>query len=174
LAQLAARTVEGVFRLPTRPQLAAALAAAAKVNGTVVVAMLDRLTRDVHFGSGLMARKVAFRVCDLPNADNFQLHLFLALAEKERELISARIKAALRAAKESGQKLGSPTTLKARSSAFAANLKVIVEPLVHLPSRAIAAALNEQGVRGIKVFMPRRYTNRKRASVLTLGIPSRW
>jgi hypothetical protein len=51
-------------------------------NGTVTVAKLDRLTRDVHFGSGLMARKVAFKVCDLPNADDFQLRLFLALAEK--------------------------------------------------------------------------------------------
>ena len=142
-------TGKGADALETRPQLAAALVAAAKANGTVIVAKLDRLTRDVHFGSGLMARKVAFKVCDLPNADNFQLHLFLALAEKERELISARTKAALRAAKERGQKLGSPTTpaiLKARSSAFAASLRDIVEPLAHLPSRAIAATLNAQGV----------------------------
>ena len=141
-------TGKGADALETRPQLASALAAAAKVDGTVIVAKLDRLTRDVHFGSGLMARKVAFKVCDLPNADNFQLHLFLALAEKERELISVRTKA-LRAAKERGQKLGSPTTpaiLKARSSAFAASLRDIVEPLAHLPSRAIAAALNAQGV----------------------------
>ena len=96
---------------------------------------------------GHQSRRI--KVCDLPNADNFQLHLFLALAEKERELISVRTKAALRAAKERGQKLGSPTTpaiLKARSSAFAASLRDIVEPLAHLPSRVIAAALNAQGV----------------------------
>jgi DNA invertase Pin-like site-specific DNA recombinase len=142
-------TGKGADALETRLQLAAALAAAAKVNGTVIVAKLDRLTRDVHFGSGLMARKVAFKACDLPNADNFQLHLFLALAEKERELISVRTKAALRAAKDRGQKLGSPTTpaiLRDRSSAFAETLRAIVMPMVDLPSRAIAAALNEQGV----------------------------
>lgn len=102
-------TGKGSDALETRPQLAAALEAAAKIGGPVVVAKLDRLTRDVHFGSGLMARKVSFKVADLPNADNFQLHLFLALAEKERELISVRTKAALAAARERGQKLGSPT-----------------------------------------------------------------
>jgi DNA invertase Pin-like site-specific DNA recombinase len=143
-------TGKGADALATRPQLAAAIDAAAKTKGTLIVAKLDRLTRDVHFGSGLMLRRdVAFKVAELPHADNFQLHLFLALAEKEREMISMRTKAALRAAKERGQKLGSPTSpaiLRERADAFAANLKAIVEPIAHLSSRAIAAVLNERGV----------------------------
>jgi DNA invertase Pin-like site-specific DNA recombinase len=142
-------TGKGADALETRPQLATALQIARLTHSTVVVAKLDRLTRDVHFGSGLMAAKVPFRIADMPNADNFQIHIMLAVAEKERQQISDRTKAALQAAKARGQKLGSPTTpaiLKARSSAFAANLRDIVEPLAHLPSRAIASALNAQGV----------------------------
>jgi DNA invertase Pin-like site-specific DNA recombinase len=142
-------TGKGADALSTRPQLAAALDAAAACKGTVVVAKLDRLTRDVHFGSGLMARGVSFKVADLPNADNFQLHLFLALAEKEREMISTRTKAALAAARERGVRLGSPNSCanqKNRSVAFAEGLRAIVAPIAHLPSRQIAAALNAQGV----------------------------
>lgn len=142
-------TGKGSDALETRPQLATALQVARLTNSTLVVAKLDRLTRDVHFGSGLMAAKVPFRIADMPSADNFQIHIMLAVAEKEREQISDRTKQALQAAKERGQKLGSPTTpaiLKARSSAFAANLRDIVEPMAHLPSRAIASALNAQGV----------------------------
>jgi DNA invertase Pin-like site-specific DNA recombinase len=101
-------TGKGADALDRRPQLAAALQAANAANGTIIVAKLDRLARDVHFISGLMVRKVPFRVVELPHADNFQLHLFAALAEQEREMISARTKAALAAARERGQKLGSP------------------------------------------------------------------
>jgi DNA invertase Pin-like site-specific DNA recombinase len=65
----------------------------------VAVAKLDRLSRDVHFISGLMAR-VPFVVAELgPDVDPFILHLFAALAEKERAMISTRTKAALAAAK---------------------------------------------------------------------------
>src|SRR5262245_9647282 len=93
-------TGKGADALDRRPQLAAALAHAAKINATLVVAKLDRLTRNVHFGSGLLLRgKQKFRVADMPHADNFQLHIMLALAEKEREMISERTKQALAAAK---------------------------------------------------------------------------
>jgi DNA invertase Pin-like site-specific DNA recombinase len=73
----------------------------------------------------------------------------LSVAEKERELISQRTKDALAAAKARGTRLGSPTTpgiLKDRSVAFAASLKAIVEPLVGQSFRAIASALNAQGI----------------------------
>jgi DNA invertase Pin-like site-specific DNA recombinase len=66
----------------------------------VVVAKLDRLSRDVHFISGLMAHRVPFLVTELgPEVDPFVLHLFAALAEKERALISARTRDALARAK---------------------------------------------------------------------------
>lgn len=93
--------------LHARPQLAAALAEAKQLSAPVIVAKLDRLSRDVHYISGLMAEKVPFKVCALPHADNFQLHLFAALAEQERTVISERTTAALAALKARGVKLGS-------------------------------------------------------------------
>jgi DNA invertase Pin-like site-specific DNA recombinase len=71
------------------------------------VAKLDRLSRDVAFISGLMAKRVPFIVAELGNdVDPFMLHIYAALAEKERRLISARTKAALAEAKRRGVKLG--------------------------------------------------------------------
>lgn len=91
-----------------RPQLAAALNRAAQLNGPVIVAKLDRLSRDVYFVSGLMAHGVEFIACELGRqSDPFMLHLFSALAEKERALISQRTTAALAALKRRGKVLGS-------------------------------------------------------------------
>src|ERR1700688_1243017 len=82
-------TGKGADALDRRPQLKAPLAAARKQKCHVAVAKLDRLSRDVHFISGLMAHKVPFLVAELgPDVDPFVLHLFAALAEKERSLIS--------------------------------------------------------------------------------------
>ncbi len=104
-------TGKGADVLDRRPQLAAALAEARHHGkGTpIAVAKLDRLSRDVHFISGLMAHRTPFLVADLgPDVEPFLLHLYAALAEKERALILARTKAALAAAKARGQTLGSP------------------------------------------------------------------
>jgi DNA invertase Pin-like site-specific DNA recombinase len=143
-------TGKGADALLTRPQLATALEVARLTHATIVAAKLDRLTRDVHFGSGLFMRTdVAFRIADMPHADNFQINIMLSVAQLEREMISKRTKVALQAARERGQKLGSPTTaaiLKDRSAAFAASLKAIVEPMLGQSSRAIAATLNERGI----------------------------
>src|ERR1700730_7567841 len=82
---------KGSDAIERRPQLKAALAAAKKLKCAVVVAKLDRLSRDVHFISGLMAHKVPFVVAALGlDADPFMLHLYAAFAEKERSLISQR------------------------------------------------------------------------------------
>jgi DNA invertase Pin-like site-specific DNA recombinase len=102
-------TGKGADALERRPKLAAALAQARATHGAVIVAKLDRLSRDVAFVSGLMAQRVPFIVADLgADTDPFLLHLYAALAEKERALISARTKAALQAAKARGVKLGNP------------------------------------------------------------------
>ena len=96
-------TGKGADAIDRRPQLKAALAAARKRRCHVAVAKLDRLSRDVHFISGLMAHKVPFLVAELgPDVDPFVLHLFAALAEKERALISTRTRQALAAAKARG------------------------------------------------------------------------
>ena len=75
----------------------------------MVVAKLDRLSRDVHFISGLMRHRVPFVVTELgPDTDPFMLHIYAAMAEKEARMISERTKAALAAAKARGTKLGNP------------------------------------------------------------------
>ena len=102
-------TGKGADALDRRPQLAAALAAARSAKCPVVVAKLDRLSRDVAFISGLMAQRVPFIVAELgADADPFMLHLYAALAEKERRLISERTCAALAQRKARGAKLGNP------------------------------------------------------------------
>jgi DNA invertase Pin-like site-specific DNA recombinase len=104
-------TGKGADALDRRPQLAAALAEARR-NGRacpVAVSKLDRLSRDVHFISGLMAHRTPFLVAELgSDVEPFLLHLYAALAEKERAVISQRTKAALAAAKARGQALGNP------------------------------------------------------------------
>ena len=113
---------KGSDALDRRPVLAAALAEARKAKVPVLVAKLDRLSRDVHFISGLMAQRVPFIVAELGlDADPFMLHLFAALSEKERALISARTRDALAAAKARGVRLGSPAIEKARASSIATN-----------------------------------------------------
>ena len=128
----------------------------------VIVAKLDRLSRDVAFISGLMAQRVPFIVAELGrDADPFMLHLYAALAEKERRLISERTKAALAARKAQGAKLGNRRNpaqaaaagrraLSAEADAFAANVLPIVNSLRDsgiADLRGLAAALNGRGVR---------------------------
>ena len=99
-------TGKGADALERRPQLAAALDAARKTRCSIVVAKLDRLSRDVCFISTLMTKRTPFLVANLgPELDPFMLHLYAALAEKERADISSRTKAALQAkAKAAGFK----------------------------------------------------------------------
>src|SRR3954465_15699198 len=81
-------TGKGADALDRRPQLAAALKKAKTERCPVIVAKLDRLSRDVAFISGLMAQRVAFIVAELgPDVDPFFLHIYAALAEKERSLM---------------------------------------------------------------------------------------
>jgi DNA invertase Pin-like site-specific DNA recombinase len=100
-------TGKGSDALDRRPQLKAALDMARRHGCSVVVAKLDRLSRDVAFIAGLMAQRVPFIVAELgADADPFMLHVYAALAEKERAMISTRTRAALAAAKARGVKLG--------------------------------------------------------------------
>lgn len=155
-------TGKGADALDRRPELAAALAHARRDKCPVIVAKLDRLSRDVHFISGLMSQRIPFIVAELGvDADPFMLHLYAALAEKERKLIAERTRAALAAKKAQGVKLGNRTNLKearakavastkASADAFALNVLPIIEQLKAqgLTSyHRLAEALNVRGVR---------------------------
>lgn len=158
-------TGKGADAIERRPLLAAALAEARRIGGKgspapVAVAKLDRLSRDVHFISGLMAQRVPFLVAELgADTDAFVLHLYAALAEKERRMISDRTRAGLAAAKARGQRLGNPNIAAAaavaneKKTALADAHAAKVAPYIAEAKaagattlREIAAALNARGV----------------------------
>ncbi len=155
-------TGKGADALDRRPVLAASLAHARKAKASVVMAKLDRLSRDVAFISGMMAHRVPFIVAELgANADPFMLHIYAALAEKERSLIADRTRLALASKKAQGATLGNRTNLaeaQAKGSAatrhaadaFAANVLPVVRQLQAAgttTARDIAKALNARGIR---------------------------
>jgi DNA invertase Pin-like site-specific DNA recombinase len=158
-------TGKGADALERRPQLAAALSAARTAKCCVLVSKLDRLSRDVAFVSGLMAQRVPFIVAELGcDADPFMLHLYAALAEKERRLISERTKAALAAKKASGAKLGNLRNIGTAGSlgrsvqtAAADEFVTGLIPVVHAMRAAgadtldaITAALNQRGIKSAR------------------------
>jgi DNA invertase Pin-like site-specific DNA recombinase len=137
--------------LARRPQLAAALKSARKLKAPVIVAKLDRLSRDVHFISGLMVHKVPFIVAELgADVDPFMLHVYAALAEKERRLISERTKAGLAAAKARGKRLGglneAGIARQQEALARAEALRSILTELADMSARGIAEELNRRGI----------------------------
>jgi DNA invertase Pin-like site-specific DNA recombinase len=143
-------TGKGADALDRRPELKAALKAAKKAKASVAVAKLDRLSRDVAFISGLMAQKVPFIVAALGrNVDSFVLHIYAALAQQEREMISRRTKEALQAAKARGVKLGRQETADANRLAAAARdaaLEPILQELSHLSAQKVAAEFERRGL----------------------------
>jgi DNA invertase Pin-like site-specific DNA recombinase len=144
-------TGTGSNALDRRPQLAAALKAARQHKSPIIVAKLDRLSRDVHFISGLMTHKTPFIVAELgADADPFMLHLYAALAEKERRLISQRTKDALAAKKAQGKKLGGVRAKSIQTQqeamARAEALRPILDELKGMSATAIAVELNKRNV----------------------------
>jgi DNA invertase Pin-like site-specific DNA recombinase len=152
-------------RRSDRPRLAAALAACRLHGATLVVAKLDRLARNVAFVSALMESGVEFTACDFPQANRLTVHILAAVAEHEREMISARTKAALAAARARGRVLGghperlaghraagtarSAQVRRARAAKRATDLAPTVAAIRAAGAtslRAIARQLNARGV----------------------------
>jgi DNA invertase Pin-like site-specific DNA recombinase len=150
-------------RRKDRPQLQAALASCRRHKARLIIAKLDRLSRSVAFISALLEAGVDFVACDMPMANKLTIHILAAVAEHEREMISARTKAALAAAKRRGVRLGSPRPElgAAAGCARGASARALmaqrhaleVLPVIAEIKRAgtvtlagIAAALNERGV----------------------------
>lgn len=140
-----------------RPQLGEAITLARKSGADLLVAKLDRLSRRVSFIATLMEDpKLSLRVASMPYADKFQLHIYAALAEQERDFISRRTKAALAEAKARGQKLGGlrdktmkrNKVLKANAQRRAEKVAGVIVPLKEagLSLRQIAAELDKAGV----------------------------
>ena len=156
-----------------RPGLSEALAHCRSIGATLLVSKLDRLSRKVlHIAQLLDDKTVSFKVVSMPQADNFQLHIYASLAEQEREFISIRTKAGLASVKAKGKALGGDRGGAANAAIanrriadnHAQNIAQIALPMRAAKSsyQAIADALTKAGVetpRGKKVWYPQTVKN---------------
>ena len=168
-------TGKGADAIDRRPQLKAALTAAKRIKAPIIVAKLDRLSRDVAFIAGLMSDRVPFLCCDIPHADPFLLHIYAAVAEQERRATSERTKAALAAKKAQGVRLGNPNLAAARAvnlersqARAAAHAAVIAR---HMPPDATsyADAARSLAARGVLSVTGRPINRRSLAMRIKAG-----
>ena len=136
-----------------RDELQKAIAHAKKIKATLVIAKLDRISRRVSFIANLMESGISFKVAEMSDATEFQLHIYAALAQEERRLISERTKAALKVAKAKGVVLGKNGKVLAEKNKRIATdfAETIKNHLLSLRSeglsfRAIAMELNNQEI----------------------------
>ncbi len=147
-----------------RPEFIKAADYAELSNATLLVAKLDRLSRDLHFVTSLQKRGIAFKLCDLPEVDALTIHILAAMAEHEARMISTRTKVAMAQAKERGIVLGNPfldvqrnrdvsAANNARSESQAEWKRKILKVIQHIQDeghsscQSIADALNHRGLR---------------------------
>lgn len=142
-----------------RPQLQAAIAMCKATGATLLIAKIDRLSRDAGFLLTLRSSGLSIMAADMPTVGTLEFGIRAVFAQHEREEISRRTKAALAAAKARGQKLGSPNPragglavsvhLRARKAATIAKVMPIVRDLQALgmtTTRQIAEALTQRGI----------------------------
>jgi DNA invertase Pin-like site-specific DNA recombinase len=153
-------------KVNTRPQLAAALHLAKVTGSVLVIAKLDRLSRNAAFLLTLRDSGVKFIAADMPDANELTVGIMALVAQQEREAISRRTKEALAAAKRRGQKLGNPNgasalrkagkgnaagidAIKRNADRHAQDLKLVIDELQSegiTSLGALAAALNDRGM----------------------------
>ena len=138
-----------------RPELNKALELCRKTGSQLVSQKVDRVSRDVEFIAKLVKDpKIKLRVANLPNADNFTIHLFAAISMQEREFISQRTKSAMQAAKARGQVFGNPKLAEINrkrireARKFSSEVAPIVVPLRNrgLTYQQIADTLNDMNL----------------------------
>jgi DNA invertase Pin-like site-specific DNA recombinase len=149
----------------TRPQLQAALDHAKVTGSTLVIAKLDRLSRDAYFLLGLQKAGVKFVAADMPEATDFTVGIMAMVAQQERRMISERTKVALKAAKARGVKLGNPNgaahlqgrgngeaveAVKANASERAETLRRTVETIRAEGVTSVRGIADELNARGVK------------------------
>ncbi|QRM54728.1 recombinase family protein [Sinorhizobium sp. BG8] len=142
--------------IDNRPELHHALELARETKSTLVIAKLDRLSRDVEFIARTMKQGVPIRCADMPDADEFQLHLYAVLAHKERRMISERTKAALAAAKDRGVKLGGARGTD-KSEAHAESIRPFIQSLNGAGITTPAAICKELNQRGYETVTGKRW-----------------
>jgi DNA invertase Pin-like site-specific DNA recombinase len=172
---LEVETGKGADALDRRPRLKAALTAAKKLKAPIIVAKLDRLSRDVAFIAGLMADRVPFTCCDVPDAEPFMLHIYAAIAEQERRATSERTKAALAAKKAQGVRLGNPHLAAARAiglekaRARAGEHAAMIRAAIPEDATTYTEVANALNARGLTTITGRPLTRRTVAHRLRVG-----
>jgi DNA invertase Pin-like site-specific DNA recombinase len=166
-------------RYADRPQLAAALAACKKQKAKLLIAKLDRLSRNLAFIATLMDSGVEFVAVDNPHANKLTVHILAAVAEHEREMISQRTRDALQAAKGRGKRLGNPNLARARQRAleansaaadrFSANVRPIIEQVQKSGVSSLRGVARALTARGIKTARGGEWTARMVINVLERG-----
>jgi DNA invertase Pin-like site-specific DNA recombinase len=162
-----------------RPELAKALEACKRHKARLVIAKLDRLSRNLAFVATLMDAGIEFTAVDNPHANKLTVHILAAVAQHEREMISERTTAALQAAKARGVRLGNPNLSEAAkigrarlqdaAQQYAVNVLPVIRELqaVGVTSHnAIAKKLNE---RNVPTRRGRKWTHVQVAAALTRG-----
>jgi DNA invertase Pin-like site-specific DNA recombinase len=147
----------------SRPELEKALAVCKRQRAKLVIAKLDRLSRNLAFIATLMDSGVEFVAVDNPHANKLTVHILAAVAQHEREMIAQRTKDALQAAKARGVVLGNPrladvrnravANLKADADRFAKNVAPIIREIQSsgvASHRGIARSLNARGVATVR------------------------
>jgi DNA invertase Pin-like site-specific DNA recombinase len=156
-------------KIADRPELARALHTCRLTGAALIIAKLDRLSRDAAFLLNLEKAGIEFVAADMPNANRLTVRLMAVIAQEEREMIAVRTKAALAAAKARGKRLGGwretlsdgrpngytpdhtagTKALQARADAFAATVGPMVVEMRQAGRslRQIAASLSEKGIR---------------------------
>jgi DNA invertase Pin-like site-specific DNA recombinase len=142
-----------------RPELEKAVAACKKQKAKLVIAKLDRLSRNVAFVATLMDSGVEFIAVDNPHANKLTIHILAAVAQHEREIISARTSAALKAAKARGKRLGNPRLSEARRLAvlakkeradrYSANLLPVIRDIQRSGIKSLRGVARALAARGI-------------------------
>lgn len=158
--------VESGKATSNRPELAAALHLAKVTGSLLVIAKMDRLSRNAAFLLTLRESGVKFIAADMPDANELTVGIMALVAQQEREAISTRTKEALKAAKARGTVLGNPNgaaalqraakgneaavgTIKAKADRYAADLKPIIQDITGkgiVSLGGIAKALNERHI----------------------------
>jgi len=146
-----------------RPQLEAALAACRKHKATLLVAKLDRLSRNASFLLKLRDSKVDFKAVDMPEADRFTVGIMALVAEREAETTSKRTREALAAAKARGVKLGNPhqqsreeagrlgrDVVMAQANKFAENVLPIIDAIRTSGIKTLQGIADSLNARGIQ------------------------
>jgi DNA invertase Pin-like site-specific DNA recombinase len=146
-----------------RPGFQAALARCRQLGAVLVAARLDRITRRAHTLSQLLEDGVSIRAADMPGADELMLRIYAAMAQKERELISERTRAALAAAKARGKALGGDRGYRPAagpdSAAAALARRQVAEQVAHRLALEVGL-LREAGIVG-QAAVARALTERR-------------